>query len=418
MEMTRRTRQNWALVLLTICPRLVLFGRALANHMDARGGLIIYDGYLAIAQSLLHHGVFAYDGVHSISTRAPLMPLLMMPGVAAGAPVYWLFIFQLAISVFAVLNIRSAALSFGASSRAAFTLAAFISLNPWFMLLARYGSTAVTALFLISCLLRLLAARRYALLGVCGGLLVLCHPSCALALPGALGSDAIKNGWRTVLRGAAIAMLAYFATLTPWVVRNYVATGRIVPTVDGFGYQYLLGSSTIKYGLPYPKALKPLLPPGHDTALFATVDSTANVKMDRIAKQEMLDTILHRPAQFLYRCSKQFGWFWIGDKLRKTHLAYLAHSLYILPLLIGSLAAIFMRWRMSGSLMLISAPTVLIHTVVVSLAAEGMYLMPVLPVLAVMTASVGEDLFSTFRNLGRRNQRSGERVSSAAIVQF
>lgn len=380
-----------------VLPRLVLFGRSVVLfHYDASSFSMQYDGYLAIAQSLVKHGVYGFDGVHSITTRAPLFPLLLVPGVALGFPVVWTFLLQLALSTGAVINTRCAARSLGASERASFLAGAFVALNPWFIMMSPFPTTFVTAVFLVTCLLRFLSRGQYMLLGLSGGLLAVCHPSCALALAGALTADAIRRNWRSVARPIVVALTAYVIVLSPWIVRNYAVTGRFVPGVDGFGYQYLIGSWILKNGPDHGSlSIRPLLPAGHDTILFETVDADANMQLNRIAFRELSDTLIHNPGQILYRCVRQFIWFWIGDRPRRNMgiLISAAHLLYLAPLFLGAAKAIWCRWRSAGAIILIIAPTILIHSVVTAFMYDAAYSLTAIPVLAAMTACVGEDLF-------------------------
>jgi 4-amino-4-deoxy-L-arabinose transferase-like glycosyltransferase len=223
------------------------------------------------------------------------------------------------------------------------------------------------------------------------------------ALPGALAADGFRRGWSGLLRRSIVPILAYVLILSPWIIRNYAVTRRFIPGVDGFGYQYLLGSSAMKFGVPLPKSIEPLLPKGHEQVLFATLDKEANQKLDEIAKREMIDTILHRPAQFVRRVAHQFRWFWIGDKRNRQLSGTLEHLAYMLPLLLGAIAAMLLQWRTSGCLILIAVPTMIIHSVVVALVNESMYSAPVLPILAVMSACAAGDLVNRWRQSKHRH---------------
>lgn len=384
--MSPRLRNQLALTLLTVAPRLALFEfdrirRSLSSH----SGSMLYDGYLLVAQSLATHGVYGMDGIHSITTRAPLLPLLLVPGVLLGIPVLWAFWGQLVLAVGAVLNTESAARSFGASQKASFIAAVLLAVNPWFIRLGVYVSTAVTAVFLITCLLRFLAQRAYVFQGITGGLLALCHPACILSLVGAIAADAIRHGWQNVIRGALVSLGIFVLILSPWVVRDYMLTGRLMPGVDGFGYQYLMGSAGLESGKPRSASLRSLMPPGHEEVRFGTVDSAANAALNQIAVEDLKETALHDPGRLLYRCLRQCVWFWVGD-LREPGRISIAHLLYLLPLLPGSALALYFEPNRAGAVILISLPTIAIHSIVTALSLEAMYSLPVMPVLAVMSA--------------------------------
>jgi len=55
--MTREAKATWALAILTLVPRLILFERAFAAHYtaDFKNMHMVYDGYLNIAQSIVEH---------------------------------------------------------------------------------------------------------------------------------------------------------------------------------------------------------------------------------------------------------------------------------------------------------------------------------------------------------------------------
>jgi hypothetical protein len=268
-------------------------------------------------------------------------------------------------------------------------------------------------MFLITWIVRLLPKQRYAWMGVCGGLLALCHPSCAFALPVALVVDVIRRGRAAIAPRAAIALAVCALVLAPWIVRNYLLTGRLIAGVDGFGYQYLVGSSVFKYGRPNGESLKPLFPPGHEKVRYATVDSVANAKLDAIAKQDLTDSVLHHPGNFIHRFSHQFVWFWLADKRDSSRRTLIGHLLYILPLFAGTFAALFLRWRSVGSLILIALPTIAIHCIVVAYAYEAMYSLPVIPVMVIMSAAIAEEVIAGVKTRSGRNRTKPRELAMA-----
>jgi hypothetical protein len=377
-----------ALAILAILTRLIFLIYAAAQHLGTTYGPMAYDGYIVAAQSLAWHGVLGFDGIHSITTRSPLLPLALVPGVWVGNPVLWTLLLNALFGIGAILNTQAAARGFGASRRAAFLAGLFVALNPWLLACSLYAATTLIAAFLMSCLLRCLAERRYALLGLCGGLLALCHPACAFALPGALAAEAIRRGPRTVLRPVLVALGVCALIWSPWIVRNYALSGRFIPGIDGFGFQYMLGSAGVKFGRPAFRWTEHLLPPGH-YAVHATLDDYSNRYMDAMARKELTNDLLHHPGALLWRCARQFVWFWVGDKRIGLSLLSIAHLLYLLPLLYGAVRSMWARWKTVGALILVGVPTILIHSLVVALSSETMYSLPVIPLLAVMAACSG-----------------------------
>jgi hypothetical protein len=388
LNLFKTGNERRALAVIAILSRLIFLIYAGAQHLSLTYGPMAYDGYLVAAQSLAWHGVLGFDGVHAITTRSPLEPLLLVPGVWLGHPVPWTLLLNALFGIGAILNTRAAARAFGASERGASLAGVFVALNPWLVICSLYAATTVPAVFLMTWLVRCLAERRYALLGVCGGLLALCHPACAAALPGALAAEAIRRGVRVVLRPALVALGVCALVWSPWIVRNYSISGRFIPGIDGFGFQYMLGSAGVKFGRPGFASVERMLPPGH-YAVHATVDDAGNRFFDNMARKELTDSLLHHPGSLLWRCARQFVWFWVGDKRTGLSLMSIAHLLYLLPLFYGAIRAMWARWNPVGALILVGLPTMLIHSLVVAISSETMYSLPVIPLLAVMAACSG-----------------------------
>ncbi len=108
---------------------------------------------------------------------------------------------------------------------------------------------------------------RWLLLGVLGGLLLLCKPSGALLLAGG-GAWAVWQGWRTgqlaaTLRGGAVAALLAALVWLPWGIRNIVTFGVPFYSTESFdawllGYRDWETIYTVYVGrgdLPHPRLL-------------------------------------------------------------------------------------------------------------------------------------------------------------------
>jgi 4-amino-4-deoxy-L-arabinose transferase-like glycosyltransferase len=394
-------RPDVLLILVTLFPRLLLFALLPWIHTDPFGGSG-HDGYLQLAQSLAHNGSYSFDGAHAVTTRAPLTSVLLVPGILLRAPELWTLSLQLLLSIGTVLTIRWSALLLGADETAATLCAAIFGLNPWFIWFCKNPMTYVASAFLVSVvvavyLFALTRNRRpivFATLGLLCGLAALTHPSCALLVPGIVISRIIWN--RATLKNITLEFVvlasSFVLTLSPWITRNYFVTRRFIPTVDGAGFQYLIGKSLYenrgrveRTETQFAYAARLLRVRESDLPItFHTLPASYNLLLDRLAREDFVDTLKQSPQSVLKRAVLQFAWLWVGDS---RPLLRVAHFIYVLPIVVAlSTAVLIGSGRKVLWLLAIIAPVVLLHCLVTSYIPHAAYSIPLVVVLVLGVA--------------------------------
>ena len=247
------------LIIIALVPRLIIIAfPALFPQLLQFGGMG-HDGYCEIAQNLVKHGIYSLDGVSPTFGRAPLFPLLLVPGVLLRYLDLWGMTLNVVLGVLACVFVFLTGKLFGASDRKSFILSLFLVFNPWLIWMTKNGMTYVLTTFLFSLdywLIGIIYAgnRRpviFFILGMSTALTALSHPVNLVLIMGIGMAIAIilkRNDMKliTIIWYIAILLFGWMITLTPWTIRNYFHTRSFFPIVQGFGYQYLLSASRIE----------------------------------------------------------------------------------------------------------------------------------------------------------------------------
>src|SRR5450631_225134 len=187
-------------------------------------------------------------------------------------------------------------------------LAAWLWVLPWMyrtnafsvsLTNAYLAALGLTALFLWVPK-RLEGSRRWFVLGVYSGLLVLLQPS---LLPIVL----VYAGWLAWSKARSprvlIAIAGLLLALAPWTARNYVTFGRSIPFRDNFGLELWLGNrpgmqGTVDFSGDFPD---------HDPSHYARLGELPfmDEKFDAARKFIMSD-----PAGFVWRVLRRMVEFW------------------------------------------------------------------------------------------------------------
>jgi 4-amino-4-deoxy-L-arabinose transferase-like glycosyltransferase len=187
-------------------------------------------------------------------------------------------------------------------------LAAWLWVLPWM-----YGANALavsltnaylaalglTALFLVVPE-ALDASRRWLVLGIYSGLLVLLQPS---LLPVVL----IYLGWLAFAKAASprvlIAVAGLLLTLVPWTARNYLTFGRFIPLRDNFGLELWVGNrpgmqGTVDFSGDFPD---------NDPSSYARLGELRFMDGKFDASRQF---IMSNPAGFALRALRRVPEFW------------------------------------------------------------------------------------------------------------
>ena len=107
--------------------------------------------------------------------------------------------------------------------------------------------------------------------------------------------------------GVALASLAFFLLLSPWLMRNYEAFGRFVFIRDDFGLQFRLGNGPYADGM-----LTPFLQPNLDPAELEKFQRMGELAYGAECKHVAFDWIRAHPGRFAVISLKRFFYFWNG----------------------------------------------------------------------------------------------------------
>jgi 4-amino-4-deoxy-L-arabinose transferase-like glycosyltransferase len=254
-----------------------------------------------------------YAGAPTAPTaqQPPLYPLLLagifkLFGVGTVASAWTAVLVNvLAGAVTAVLLYYVGRLHFGETVG---ILAAWLWVLPWMyqtnafsvsLTPAYLAALGLTALFLWVPK-RLEGKRRWLVLGIHSGLLVLLQPSLLTVVW-------VYGGWLAVSKGSSprvlIALAGFLLTLAPWTVRNYVTFERFIPLRDNLGLELWLGNRPGMQGTADFSGDFPDVDPGNYARLgeLAFMDG----KLDASRK-----FILSDPAAFVGRVLRRMVEFW------------------------------------------------------------------------------------------------------------
>lgn len=187
-------------------------------------------------------------------------------------------------------------------------LAAWLWVLPWMyqtnafsvsLTTAYLAALGFTALFLWVPK-RLEGNRRWLVLGIYSGLLVLLQPALLTVV-------LVYGGWLAVSKGSSprilIALAGLLLTLAPWTVRNYVTFERFIPLRDNLGLELWLGNrpgmqGTVDFSGDFPDC---------DPSNYARLGELAFMdgKLDASRK-----FILSDPAAFIGRVLRRMVEFW------------------------------------------------------------------------------------------------------------
>jgi len=302
-----------------------IFGAALATRLasatyilSSRFGpqlLFVRNEPSHIAAALVSGLGFSspYAGAPNAPTaqQPPLYPLMLagifkLFGICTVASAWTaVLVNALAGAVTAVLLYHVGRIHFGETVG---TLAAWLWVLPWMyqtnafsvsLTTAYLAALGFTALFLWDPK-RLEGNRRWLVLGVYSGLLVLLQPSLLTVV-------LVYGGWLAVSKGSSprvlIALAGFLLTLAPWTVRNYVTFERFIPLRDNLGLELWLGNrpgmqGTVDFSGDFPDT---------DPSNYARLGELGFMdgKLDASRK-----FILSDPAAFIGRVLRRMVEFW------------------------------------------------------------------------------------------------------------
>jgi len=310
--------QRWGVVGLIVFTLLVRGGvLALAPGSMARDP----DGYRYLAENLLERGEYGYGHVPT-AYRPPLYPLMLTPCVALG-PMSNVAIagLHLVLGLATVWLVYRLGLRWGLG-RWSLPAAALVACDPILLVQSTQVMTETLAVLLAVLSLGALtsaserpAASRALIAGACVGLAVLCRSSfLPWALLVAILLPAVSRPRTERLRRFASFAVGVAVVLAPWAVRNQVHFGRPIPATTHGGFTLLLGNNPSFYDYLRSGAWGTVWDADDFNRAWearATRSRPADeLRNDRLAYAEALQTMRSRPGTFAYSCAVRVGRLW------------------------------------------------------------------------------------------------------------
>lgn len=371
------------------------------------------DRYRAVAENLVHRGVFATIEAPT-AYRPPLYPWLLVPAVALGPyakPA--IAVLHLILGVGTVLLTWRFAMQAGLG-RTAVLAAVMVACDP---ILLRQSTLVMTetpaAFFAVAGLVSLGRAAacptgwRTAAAGAVVALAALVRPTflpwlvlCSAALPW----SAARGGHRVAV--AAVFLISAAAVVAPWALRNYLHFGKpIVSTTHG-GYNLLLGNNPFFYEHLRTEAWgTPWFSHELDRQWLAEMPQ-GEVAADRRAYELAWQCIRQQPAMFVWSCAVRLGRLFSplphqispGESLPVRISRYVIAAWYLLelPLALAGMITVFRQRNAQGggSLRRAAAPWLWAGLLVAAFAAVHTFYWsdlrmraPLMPAIATAAAA-------------------------------
>ena len=243
-------------------------------------------------------GVFKIFGVYTYASAWVLLSINSLFAALTTLPVYWI-----------------AHRSFG--PRVALWSARTWALNPyvWYWSIHWIWDTTFTPLVLALIFLFALEMeqwpgwRGWALFGAVWGVGALANPTMLSFLPFCglwVWWRRYRRGLRS-LAGVVLCSLVFFLVLSPWLVRNYEAFGRLVFIRDDFGLQLRLGNNKLADGISIV-ALQPNL----NKLELEKFQRLGEIAYEADCRRLAFDWIRAHPGRFAVISLKRFFYYWNG----------------------------------------------------------------------------------------------------------
>jgi 4-amino-4-deoxy-L-arabinose transferase-like glycosyltransferase len=275
--------------------RSVALGRGFSSPYEGNTGPSAWEPPL---YPYLIGGVFKIFGIYTYASAWVLLSINSLFAALTTLPVYWI-----------------AHRSFG--PRVALWSARTWALNPyvWYWSIHWIWDTTFTPLVLALVFLVALEMeqwpgwRGWALFGALWGVGALANPTMLSFLPFCglwVWWRRYRRGLRS-LAGVVLSSLVFFLVLSPWLVRNYEAFGRLVFIRDDFGLQLRLGNNKLADGISIV-ALQPNL----NKLELEKFQRLGEIAYEADCRRLAVDWIRAHPGRFAVISLKRFFYYWNG----------------------------------------------------------------------------------------------------------
>jgi hypothetical protein len=151
--------------------------------------------------------------------------------------------------------------------------------------------------------------QRWISFGVLWGVGALANPAMLAFLPFCglwIWRQRYKQGLSS-LAGVVLSSFLFFLVLSPWLVRNYEAFGRVVFIRDDFGLQFRLGNNKLADGM-----LIATLQPNLNKLEFEKFERLGEIGYEAECRRLAFDWIRANPRRFAIISMKRFFYYWNG----------------------------------------------------------------------------------------------------------
>jgi 4-amino-4-deoxy-L-arabinose transferase-like glycosyltransferase len=251
--------------------------------------------------------------------------------------------------------------------------------------------------------------RRWALFGLCWGLIALSNPSLLIFLP-VCGLWALVGAqdWKREVTGAALAAVVCLACIAPWTYRNWRAFNQFVPLRANFGAELYLGNGPGATGLEM----------GYDHPFEAPEQLRLYRQMGEVAYSrwrgdEAKAVIRQDPLRVLNLCLLRVYYFWFGvphpsgnvrwvEYVRSLNFGFIS--------IVGLLGLGLALWRRVPAAVLFGWAFLLLPVVYYMVTTSARFRHPLEPLIAIL----GVYLFQSAEKRRKTHAVSPENVGRAA----
>lgn len=347
------------------------------------------DRYDHIALSLLDGKGFSLKGKPTTQS-GPLYPGLLY--VVYGIFGYSTVVVRIFLSVLdafqCVLFYKLAKRYFG--NGVSILTAILLILSPFSMYSILVGSTEVpftllhaALLFLLSSAFQTVGYRHYGYSGFVLGLAALCRGT-ALLLPFFLAPAFVVSPQQSQNKKAlayVFFLIAFTASITPWIVRNYMLFGRFIP-IQTLGGVHLYYASPTELG---------------PDVLLSQRKKMSPVERDAFFMNEGLRNIKNHPFWMIRSMGNRIGQMWYMTDSGRFDNALKVINFTLLALTTVGIYLTRRRWRELMILYLVVAYYILVHLVLIALVR---YMVAIIPILFIFAMIPIDRLLTRLRRTG------------------
>jgi 4-amino-4-deoxy-L-arabinose transferase-like glycosyltransferase len=358
----------------------------LPTRLEAGG-----DPYAAIARNIIAgEGYVVKPGDPPDLSRAPLYPaFLVMIYSLVGVQRDWIVVIaQSFIEGLTCLLVYGIAKKVLANTRVALVSALIYALylgsirlpsrlvtEPLYIFL-----TAVFIWYLVK-LFDTLSLRKALVTGILLGIMTLCRPI-TLLFPLFIIIGLLMRFWRDrkgVLRNICVSTFAMLITVSPWIVRDYIVSGRLIPITTRVGVTFW-GGTRFDYGRSLEFTSESVKSKARDMMSQAGLGDSNSIQAEDMFIGAALDNIREHPQQFVLGVVEKAFAFWYLDWARGITIRNLLHQV---PLLLLGTVGLAFAYKARKNILPFLLLTAYLNLVYAAFHARFRYCLSVMPYVII-----------------------------------